>query len=75
MEQERLTGVLKMWHTEKRFGFIKLDRRDPDLFCHWSDWDGDPAPAVGMRVSFLRVESDRGPRAVEIVPLVDAGGR
>ena len=53
------TGVLKVFKSEKGYGFIKPDNGGPDVFVHVQDAarSGVPELAEGMRLGF-DVETD-----------------
>lgn len=50
---------------ERGYGFIEADG-DPSnwIFFHYANLAGDVTPKVGVRVSFVRTSTERGPRAV-----------
>mmetsp|Transcript_45263 Transcript_45263/g.80299 ORF Transcript_45263/g.80299 Transcript_45263/m.80299 type:complete len:188 (-) Transcript_45263:82-645(-) len=70
-----LSGVLKRWNDEKKFGFIQPDDDGEDLFVHVSALlDGDGSVQEGDPVSFREQYDDRKGkyRAVDVEV---AGGR
>ena len=59
MTQQRYTGVLKKWNSERGFGFIEADDGGQEIFAHISAFArNSPPPTVGERLSF-EVEPDR----------------
>ena len=65
-----MKGTVKMFNKEKGFGFIKAED-GTDVFFHYSanKVDGFKTAEVGEQVEFDKEESDRGPRASNIVKL------
>ncbi|MDY4788051.1 MAG: cold shock domain-containing protein [Bacilli bacterium] len=65
-----MKGTVKMFNKEKGFGFIKAED-GTDVFFHYSaiKVDGFKTAEVGEAVEFDKEESDRGPRASNIVKL------
>lgn len=55
------TGVVKMFNTERGFGFIKPDDGGPDVFLHISALEqaGIGSLPVGARISFDEVMDQR----------------
>lgn len=59
MAQQRYSGVLKKWNTERGFGFIEADDGGQEIFAHITVFARNgPPPTVGERLSF-EVEPDR----------------
>jgi CspA family cold shock protein len=66
------TGTVKWFSDDKGFGFVTPDEAGKDLFVHHSGIAGDGFKALveGAKV-FYDAESDaKGPRAVNVQPLV-----
>ncbi len=63
-------GTVKWFSEKKGFGFIEQEDGN-DLFVHHSDieMDGFRTLSEGDRVSFNIEESDRGPKAKNVVRL------
>ena len=63
------TGTVKWYDLEKGYGFVYEDGANRDVFLHSADIQ-EPEPKVlyeGHRVQFEVEESERGPRAVEVL--------
>ena len=63
-------GIVKWFNTAKGFGF--LGRSDgPDVFVHYQAIETDSYKTLrdGDEVEFEIIESDRGPRATQVVIL------
>ena len=63
-------GTVKWFSEKKGFGFIEQDN-GPDIFVHYSSIEtpGFKTLADGERVSFEVEDSDRGPKAKNVVKL------
>ena len=63
----REEGVVRMWSPERMFGFIRAEGAK-DRFFHLNDCGYlDPADLrTARRVSFVPLENERGPRAVDV---------
>ena len=70
----REKGVVKWFSTDKGYGFIRREGGD-EIFVHHTDIDVEGYAALknGETVEFDVFESDRGPKARNLVPL-DAEG-
>lgn len=70
----REKGIVKWFSTEKGYGFIRRESGD-EIFVHHTDIEVDGYAALknGETVEFDVFESDRGPKARNLVPL-DADG-
>lgn len=65
------TGIVRRWNEERGFGFIAADDARPgerDCFVHRTDiWDKKiTALQVDSRVDFDRIETAKGPKAVNV---------
>jgi cold shock protein len=68
-----VTGVIKTWHDERGFGFVKRDDGGPDVFVHAKFLADVFRPAEGQRVSFRVVADERSDRGrAHAVRLVEA---
>ena len=70
----REKGVVKWFSTDKGYGFIRRESGD-EIFIHHSDIEVDGYASLknGETVEFDVFESDRGPKARNLVP-TEAGG-
>lgn len=66
---DRITGTVKFFNTEKGFGFIAPENGQKDVFVHYSaiKSNGFKNLVEGDRVEFSIEQSDKGPRAAEVV--------
>jgi cold shock CspA family protein len=60
-------GKIARWFEYRGYGFIDVDGQTDDVFVHSSDIKGLSSPTVGDEVEFDVRESDKGPRAVNVV--------
>lgn len=69
-DEKKLTGEVKMFNKEKGYGFIHSDDNQ-DVFFHYSAlvMDGFKTVAPHDKVEFEIEQSDRGPRAKNIIKL------
>ncbi len=67
---KKVIGTVKMFNKEKGFGFIRTEDGE-DVFFHYSalKMDSYKTAETGEKVEFVIKESERGPRAEEIVKL------
>jgi cold shock protein len=65
------TGVVKWFNETKGFGFIKPDDGGADVFAHYSGIKskGFRTLKENQRVEYQVQQGQKGPQAVEIVPL------
>ena len=65
------TGVVKWFNETKGFGFIKPDDGGSDVFAHYSGIKskGFRTLKENQRVEYQVQQGQKGPQAVEIVPL------
>jgi CspA family cold shock protein len=63
-------GTIKMFNKEKGFGFIHAED-GTDVFFHYSSlvMEGFKTIAAGEKVEFNLEQSERGPRATDVVKL------
>ena len=64
MGDERITGVVKFFNTEKGFGFIKHDDSDKETFVHVSGLINDVKE--GDKVEFELQNGKKGMNAVNV---------
>lgn len=68
MNQEKLTGTVKIFYPLKGFGFITRPK-GRDIFFHFTDIDSsgsDSAVMEGDQVEFIIGERENKPRAINI---------
>ena len=69
-------GVVKWFSNTKGYGFIKMENGQ-DAFVHYSDIVGDSSDyktlEEGLVVEFDLTQSERGPKAINIVKIEDSG--
>ena len=63
-------GTVKWFNESKGFGFITQEN-GPDVFAHYSEISGNGFKSLveGDDVSFDVIQSDKGPKATNIVKL------
>jgi cold shock CspA family protein len=72
----RLMGKTVRWNRERRFGFIRQASGEPDAFVHINDVIGPAADYLpdGTLVEYEVVPQEKGPKAVNVVPLIPRAG-
>jgi len=72
----RLTGVVKWYDDEKKYGFIRPDEpEEAEVFVHFTAIAGEGYKTLhaGDQVEFEAVpESTKGPRAIDVIVIADA---
>jgi CspA family cold shock protein len=66
------TGTVKWFSDDKGFGFITPDEAGKDLFVHHSGIAGNDfkSLAEGAKVSYDAESGEKGPKAVNVRPVV-----
>ncbi|MCP4122600.1 MAG: cold shock domain-containing protein [Bacteroidetes bacterium] len=64
-EKKQYNGVVKRVTHSKGYGFIASPELEKQVFVHFSDVTGRIKP--GTKVTFRVEDSEKGPRAVEVV--------
>jgi CspA family cold shock protein len=64
-------GTVKWFDDNRGYGFIAPDDGGEDVFVHYSavDMAGFATLDEGQRVTFEMEQSDKGPRAANVVPI------
>jgi len=72
--QQRLTGTIRMWRPEQKFGFVFSPEANVDFFLHENDLSPKNLPRilVGHVVEFAPTQSEKGYRAFAAVIVSDA---
>ena len=74
MSEVLLTGLVKWFNTRKGYGFISREDGGRDVFVHYSSIvvpdDSFRDLREGQRVEFILSESERGPVALDVKPVV-----
>jgi CspA family cold shock protein len=60
-----MKGTVKLFKSEKSFGFIETEDMDDDVFFHVSELEGNSI-SEGTEVEFDQEEGDRGPKAANV---------
>ena len=60
-----MKGTVKLFKSEKSFGFIETEDMDEDVFFHVSELEGNSI-SEGTEVEFDQEEGDRGPKATNV---------
>lgn len=70
VEGDRATGSVRWFSQEKGYGFVAPDDGGDDVFVRFSAISGDGFRTLeaGERVSYLRGDDGRGPRADDVRP-------
>lgn len=70
MSEERITGTVKWFNSQKGFGFIAREN-GPDVFVHYSAIQGSGYRELleGERVEFSIVQGPKGLQAAEVIRL------
>lgn len=65
------TGTVKLWKSEKGYGFIRLEDGSGDVFVHYSaiEMSGRKDLEVGQQVQVVVVDGERGPAAKQCWPV------
>ncbi len=69
-----MKGKVKWFSDQKGYGFLAKEDGSGDVFVHFSSIGGDgyKSLAEGEAVEFDIVESDKGPKAANVVKVVPA---
>ena len=66
-----MIGTVKWFNEKKGYGFITPENGESDVFVHFTDVTGSGFKTLneGEQVEFEIAQSDRGPKAVNVVRL------
>ena len=66
-----MVGTVKWFNEKKGYGFITPENGESDVFVHFTDVTGSGFKTLneGEQVEFEIAQSDRGPKAVNVVRL------
>jgi CspA family cold shock protein len=66
-----MEGQVKWFNDSKGFGFIEVPGEDEDAFVHHSaiQMEGYASLSEGQKVSFDLIQTEKGPKAQNVVPL------
>ncbi len=66
-----MIGTVKWFNEKKGYGFITPENGESDVFVHFTDLEGSGFKTLneGEQVEFEIAQSDRGPKAVNVVRL------
>ncbi|MEA3396102.1 MAG: cold-shock protein [Chloroflexota bacterium] len=66
-----MIGTVKWFNEKKGYGFITPENGESDVFVHFTDLTGSGFKTLneGEQVEFEIAQSDRGPKAVNVVRL------
>lgn len=69
--ETRKRGFVREWRKDKRFGFIRTEANEPDVFVHYTGiaMEGPRELIEGEEVEFAAVKTDKGWQAVRVRPL------
>jgi CspA family cold shock protein len=70
MSQERVTGTVKWFNSQKGYGFIER-QGGPDVFVHHTAIQGEGYRELteGERVEFVITQGPKGPQASDVIRL------
>lgn len=71
MEGKPLVGTVKWFSAKKGYGFLIDEHTGADVFVHYSaiSMEGFKTLEPGARVTFHKIFSEKGLRAVNVTPL------
>lgn len=72
MSAERMRGVVRKFHADRGYGFVRSG--ELSLFLHIYDLPAGAQVKAGDLITFDALETEKGLRAVNVIPIVKGIG-